>query len=46
MNILLADEIGEFDYDDDDDDVDDLGCLHSATMCARFDDDDKNDGDE
>ena len=43
MNILLADEIDEFDYDDD---VDDLGRLHSVTMSARFDDDDDNDGDE
>ena len=55
MNILLADEIDEFDYDHDDDDndddnvddVDDLGRLHSVTiLSARFDDDDDNDGDE
>jgi hypothetical protein len=55
MNILLADEIDEFDYDHDDDDndddnvddVDDLGRLHSVTiLSARFDNDDDNDGDE
>ena len=41
-DILLADEIDEFDCDD----IDDLGRLHSVTMRARFDDDDDNDGDE
>ena len=51
MNILLADEIDEYDDDDDDDDDEDddvdLGRLHSVTiLSARFDDDDDNDGDE